>query len=516
MKKTLFTLGLALITYVSFAQNTAYMQRAQSYVLQYKDWAIEEQQRTGIPAAITLAQGIYETNAGESELATQANNHFGIKCKKEWTGATFAHTDDAPNECFRKYNSAKESYTDHSDYLKKSPRYAMLFDLDQTNYEAWAKGLKHCGYATNPQYAQKLIKVIEDFNLQEYTLEGQQKGTNAIVAIEAKNVQKLGSIGEQPKSISEIAQQAEQKVMGDQPDGIQKVNGLKAIYCRKGEMLLDKAVKYDIRYARLLEINELADEPLKRTMVIYLEKKNPRGAKYTHVVSEGETIEQIAQDEGMHARQLRAFNMLAQNEQPAIGSVLHLQDQASEKPAIQNAITQTNTRQASERNIKTTSVPAAKEDFIATQKVAKEEEVVIGYGAEAPVFDSLKKETAQQSLVSAIEEQKAVAPVKEVVKEAEPQDELAKLKAKLDKAVYANSAPKSSVKVTSDGVPVITAKEPQQETIPETSNPQYHTVEKGDTAYSIAQKYNIKVSQLRAWNNLNFEGIKTGQKLRVK
>src|ERR1041384_2338919 len=121
MKRYLF-LFLALISVAAKGQGLSYDERARQYIREHKDWAIAEQRRSGVPAAITLAQGIHETDGGSSELATMANNHFGIKCKKEWTGETFSHTDDAPDECFRKYSSAANSYQDHSDYLVKSPR----------------------------------------------------------------------------------------------------------------------------------------------------------------------------------------------------------------------------------------------------------------------------------------------------------------------------------------------------------------------------------------------------------
>jgi len=140
------------------------------YINKYKELAIAEMQRTGIPASIKLAQGIHETSAGTSELVKKSNNHFGLKCKAEWTGMTVRHTDDAPNECFRKYDDPKDSYKDQSNYLKNTDRYAFLFNLDPTDYKAWAFGLKKAGYATNPKYSQILIKLIEDYDLQDYTM----------------------------------------------------------------------------------------------------------------------------------------------------------------------------------------------------------------------------------------------------------------------------------------------------------------------------------------------------------
>jgi hypothetical protein len=144
--------------------------RARKYVEEYASLAMAEQRRSHVPAAITLGQGILETEAGISELMTEANNHFGIKCKNGWTGPTYTHTDDAPNECFKKYGCAADSYKDHSDHLKRNQRYSVLFTLKQEDYRNWAVCLKKCGYATNPQYAQRLIKIIEDYGLQQYTL----------------------------------------------------------------------------------------------------------------------------------------------------------------------------------------------------------------------------------------------------------------------------------------------------------------------------------------------------------
>ena len=142
-------------------------QSYQTYINQYKDLAIEQMLRYRIPASITLAQGLFESRAGQSDLARQGNNHFGIKCHN-WTGPTQYHDDDARGECFRVYQDAKESYEDHSRFLAKQPRYSRLFSLNTTDYKGWAHGLKSCGYATNPQYANKLIQIIELYRLQDY------------------------------------------------------------------------------------------------------------------------------------------------------------------------------------------------------------------------------------------------------------------------------------------------------------------------------------------------------------
>jgi LysM repeat protein len=151
----------------SFAQTS---QVVRDYISRFRDIAIAEMQRTGVPASITLAQGILETEAGKSDLVQKSNNHFGIKCKADWKGETVYHDDDAKGECFRKYADPGDSYKDHSDFLKNRPYYASLFKLDPTDYQGWAYGLKKAGYATNPKYALILIKLIQDYDLQQYTM----------------------------------------------------------------------------------------------------------------------------------------------------------------------------------------------------------------------------------------------------------------------------------------------------------------------------------------------------------
>src|SRR5687768_16805330 len=159
-----FLSSLVLDTVNTSAANTK-LTRAQ-YLGMYKDEAVKDMRKTGVPASITLAQACLESQDGNSALAVEANNHFGIKCSN-WTGPTYIQDDDTRDECFRKYQSVLESYDDHSDFLRTRPRYADLFLLDITDYIGWSKGLKKAGYATNPQYAERLIRIIEDNKLYE-------------------------------------------------------------------------------------------------------------------------------------------------------------------------------------------------------------------------------------------------------------------------------------------------------------------------------------------------------------
>jgi len=148
---------------VNVSKNTV-----EDYINLYSGAAMQSMKTYGIPASIKLAQGILESGSGNGTLCRTANNHFGIKCKEEWTGETVSHTDDAPDECFRKYHSAMESYNDHSEFLANRVYYKNLFTLDKSDYSAWAKGLKKAGYATDPRYPQKLISIIERYKLYEY------------------------------------------------------------------------------------------------------------------------------------------------------------------------------------------------------------------------------------------------------------------------------------------------------------------------------------------------------------
>lgn len=155
-------------TIVSTSNTVVYTEVVQSYVNDFKDIAMSNMRTYGIPASIILAQGILESGAGRGRLATEANNHFGIKCHKDWTGESVRHDDDSEQECFRKYGNPDESYRDHAIFLTGRQRYASLFQLEKNDYEAWARGLKNAGYATDPKYPEKLISYIERYELAQY------------------------------------------------------------------------------------------------------------------------------------------------------------------------------------------------------------------------------------------------------------------------------------------------------------------------------------------------------------
>lgn len=265
----------------------------QQYIDQYKELAIKEMKRTGVPASIKLAQGIHETMAGQSPLVLKSNNHFGIKCKTGWNGPSVRHTDDARNECFRKYNTAEESYRDHSNFLKGSGRYSSLFELDPTDYEAWAKGLKAAGYATNPVYAQTLIRLIEEYDLQQYSMVALGYENEEEDSTETKAAERTVQSESTPTSTAQApiipadveiekepaTQQPVQVISSPAqenryPSGIFKEQGYKAIYITAGTPFLVIAEQYKVPLARIFEWNNLAPATEAHvSQVLFLERK---------------------------------------------------------------------------------------------------------------------------------------------------------------------------------------------------------------------------------------------------
>ena len=647
--------------------------RAQRYIDKYYSLAIDEQMRSGIPAAVTLAQGVLETEAGKSELACSANNHFGIKCKADYAGEKFFHDDDAPKECFKMYRCAEDSYKDHSDYLKRNPRYAPLFTLSQTDYASWAVCLKKCGYATNPQYAQRLIKLIEDFKLQQYTYAAMDSSLLPVkpglkpVAVAAKESKQpvttttntttptdqilittpfpSGKGGTPPppkptytaevttttpqKSVEPIKETApvvttptvaaapapvtvtkepvkdvpvaqapktESKhniIVTDGPLPLQAkpgteavdspetkntpqpaqqmaqpsldtkydsgkviiVNGLKAFCAYKGDVLLQYAVKYNIRYPHLLEINDLPDGPLEANMPIYLEKKLTSGTHARHTVREGESMYMISQMEGMQLKRLLALNMMDIGDEPAVGVILELQSGVFKKPALRAAaavpagsnmtvmlgkstppsdmVVINHTKPTPEKRVDTVTAEKPKPyvetvqapaEKVATatpfEKVTPTTEVTTTTTATTPPNNPAARDTAHLQEVS--KEQKV-----------DTADELAALKAELDKVVYTDDTKLAATQPAKTVKPAITTP-PQHTTVKpkkkKASNdeeeeddeddkkkgPNYYTIKEGETLGGIANRHNTTVKKLMQLNHIKATQIRAGKKLRIK
>ncbi len=338
MKKRKLPLLLCLLLagHLGFAQPAAVIK---DYIERYKEIAMEEMKRTGVPASIKLAQGIHETAAGQSMLVKKSNNHFGIKCKSEWQGESVSHDDDARGECFRKYTDPSDSYKDHSDFLKNRKHYAFLFDLDPTDYQGWARGLKKAGYATNPKYAQILIKLIEDYHLQDYTLIalGRKEAPPAEVWAHVNN-----AASHEAAAGSSSPQVATPVKQTSYPHGVFKINETDVVFVAKGTPYLVVAQQHRLSLSRLFDFNELPRaEETPADQLIFIKRKRKTGADEFHKVGEGETLHAIAQVQGIRLESLLEYNFLKQGMEPAVGEVLYLQRKAPMAPRLASARTYT-------------------------------------------------------------------------------------------------------------------------------------------------------------------------------
>ena len=321
------------ISLAGYAQKSEYVTE---YINSYKQLAVDEMIRTGVPASITLAQGIHETEAGRSELVLKSNNHFGIKCKTGWDGEKVYHDDDARGECFRSYPSSEDSYADHSNFLKRGPRYAFLFDIDPTDYKAWAYGLKKAGYATNARYSQILIKLIETYNLQDYSLIALGKlPPDGLLTNAKKEIVDSVSIPA-PEVIVSVSSEENTAPVITYPTGEFSINKTRVVFAKSGTSLLALAQQYDLSLSRLLDFNDLdREDVLVNDQLIYLQRKRKFGSSEFHVVQPGETIYCISQTEGIRMETLLQYNQIRYSAlQPATGAKLFLQQESPVAPAF--------------------------------------------------------------------------------------------------------------------------------------------------------------------------------------
>lgn len=279
--------------------------RYNSYIKEYAPLAVEQMKKYKIPASITLAQGLLESGAGMSTLARKSNNHFGIKCHNTWRGRKVYYDDDARGECFRAYRKVEDSYEDHSEFLTHGARYAFLFDLKITDYKGWAKGLKKAGYATDRSYANRLITIIEDYELYKYDTKGMSKR-------EARRWQKL--IKKKPWLLN--------------PHEVYLANGLAYVVARDGDTFQLLGGEFDISWKKLVDYNDLHKEyTLEAGDIIYLKKKNKKAQKpyAVHIVRDGESMHSIAQKYGIRLKNLYKMNRKKVDDYvPEVGDQLKL------------------------------------------------------------------------------------------------------------------------------------------------------------------------------------------------
>lgn len=312
---TLFIIGM-----LSFMQllATPKTYTREQYIQKFYPLAISEMQRSGIPASITLAQGCWESGNGNSRLATEANNHFGIKCKKEWTGKTIRHDDDASQECFRKYAHAEASYIDHTNFLMNGSRYKFLFQLDPKDYVGWAMGLKKAGYATDPSYAQRLIKIIEEHKLYVYD-EYVDNRQMAVIKQESKApaVSPASNLGKANASHK-----------------VELRNGLHTIVVCEGDTYESLTKELKLKDWELATYNDLdKGRNIHVNEILYIQAKYKKANKAhkQHVVEKGEKMHYIAQRYGIRLKHLLKRNRMKEGEEMAEGQIVYLRNKRPRK-----------------------------------------------------------------------------------------------------------------------------------------------------------------------------------------
>ncbi|MEQ1746760.1 MAG: glucosaminidase domain-containing protein [Saprospiraceae bacterium] len=433
------------------------------YVGLYKEAAVSEMQRTGIPASIKLAQGIIESASGRSELALTANNHFGIKCGNNWTGKVHNKKDDDRDpggnlveSCFRKYNTPQESFFDHSEFLRdprKSNRYGFLFNLDRRDYKSWARGLQSSGYATSPLYADQLIDLIERLRLYEHDQPG---GTHIA-----------------PGSVIPAAIPPQERIT--------RVNNVKAVNSREGETLADIANLYRLRPDKVADFNDRAYPPgqyiLPGTRIFIEKKRNQWSGQTTHhFVREGQTMLDISQQYGAKLECLYTMNGMQFGAEPAPNEKIRIRGKREKNETVRLR-----------DDLHNDPSPATTATGPTTMK--PDDEALIDM---TPATGNTPAKPNTPPVIMPDKPATTGVPY--------PTDPV----------------PSTTTTPPPSGTGWTTG------TVPPTSNPAatipagYHQVVKGDTLFSLARKYSITVARIKELNNLPSDNIQLGQVLRVR
>jgi LysM repeat protein len=451
-------------------------QTVEQYIEKYSAIAVDEMYRSKIPASITLAQGILESGNGNSRLAVEANNHFGIKCKKTWTGKTLYEDDDAPQECFRKYDAAIDSYRDHSDFLMNNTRYAFLFDLDRTDYKSWAYGLKKAGYATNPQYAELLITFIERHKLNRF---------DGVKLSEEED-------RELKEDKAEIVKSYGKEIIN---------NGVPGIIAKPNESYAQIALDYDLKVYQIYRNNDLKkDAVCQEGDTVYLKAKKLKTDSLFHVVTYGQTMHWVSQRYAIKLDKLIERNLMVPGQEPAAGETIYLRNKRDVAPKFADA------------NILDAVIV---KDTMAVLEPLKQDTTYNTKVYESPVLN--------------LETQKPVESVQEIDTLHEFKENLSffhtvqagetlygigkKYGVRVDAIMYLNLLQDDRIEVGQRLIinPAISSadtKEPQ-------STPGVHVVRQGETLFSIAKSYGLSVGDIKATNNLSDDQVYIGQKLVV-
>jgi len=320
----LFVFLISCKAYKPMVSNSGSVGSAQDYINRYKDLAVSEMKRTGIPASITLAQGIIESDFGRSRLAKEGNNHFGIKCHNDWTGPTIRHNDDRRNECFRKYSKPEESFYDHSDFLKSGSRYSSLFYLNPTDYKGWAMGLKKAGYATNPDYANMLIRKIEENNLMYFDRIDKRSSLQPPYTITKKD---SGAVSEPDNKRNPVAVFDENTEVAARVQRVMENNRIQYIVVKEIDTREKLEKEFQLLRWELPRYNELDNDfKLIPGQILYLQPKRDKAepGKEYHNSIEGETMYLISQKYGIKLKSLYEMNRMTEGSEPEAGTQIWL------------------------------------------------------------------------------------------------------------------------------------------------------------------------------------------------
>jgi LysM repeat protein len=457
--KTVILVASTLLASSSFAQRQVQL----NYIEQYKSIALREMERAGIPASIKLAQGLLESNAGQSYLAINGNNHFGIKCGNDWRGRTVYREDDDRDDrgqliesCFRSYREAEESFVDHSEFLRdprKTFRYGDLFLLDITDYKGWAHGLRRAGYATDPKYPAKLIDIIERYELHRYDrMSALDIASGSDTPIVFDPTQPSTEPSDVPPTVPPPSPAP--------ATGMLQNNDVRYALAKNNQTLAQIAQQSGARVSDLVNYNEgfiAPDQRLAAGTVIYLQPKRNafRGRDSWHYVKKGETMFSISQMYGIKLDRLYRRNRLPAKSQPGIGERIKLRGwRVPERPKLDSEVELGPRRPA---------------DVLLDQD--GDHYLEMGDDFVLPPPPPRQNPPAPSPL----------PPVEPPPHQVEP-------------------AP-----------PVLT---PAVE--PPAAAELYHTVERGDTLFSLARRYGTTVEEIKRLNNMDSNLLSIGQRLRIR
>jgi LysM repeat protein len=476
------------------------------YIDRFKDIAIREMERSGIPASITLAQGIQESGIGNSLLAREANNHFGIKCHKGWQGKSYYQWDDDPTEsCFRVYSTADSSYIDHTEFLKGRKHYAFLFDYESTDYVSWAHGLKKANYATDPTYPQKLIGTIERYKLQAYDL-----SISPMLMAKTDSTQATPILATEVFVIPEHMQRKlRRKTTGilfkEYKKGLFRQNGSTYATARPNETALEFATRFDIPYRKFLLFNDLVDgDRLVENQFCFIQPKKSKykGEEMYHQVKADETMYEIAQYYGIKLSDLLERNLLLEGQEPKNGEMILLNEKAFKVPALRTAQVQD--------DFSVIKTPVADEPTVKVERpeVVVPEPISSNLVLNSPtypenVYDSDNKLNTAANLND--EHVNLEFPITDKKSESfsiEPEKKLEIFKPE------SSNANKVEPKLEPETVKTETPKVKKENFL-------IYTVQAKDTLFSLGKKYGLNWEKIKEYNNLASNDLREKQVIRI-